>query len=112
MLAVEHIVYSVTSADLHGIDLIQIKVCCGPSNVALRKIPLVFLIGYQVLDRDLFKMNIGDKLIQIFHSVLLDSAQQIAHVISQRKKLPDEPFPCMGRDDGQIRLFQNPVDRA
>lgn len=108
----EAVEYSVTSADLHGIDLIQIKVCCGPSNVALRKIPLVFLIGYQVLDRDLFKMNIGDKLIQIFHSVLLDSAQQIAHVISQRKKLPDEPFPCMGRDDGQIRLFQNPVDRA
>lgn len=106
------LIYSVTSADLHGVDLIQIKVCCGPSNVALRKIPLVFLIGYQVLNRDLFKMNIGDKLIQIFHSVLLDSAQQIAHVISQRKKLPDESFPCMGRDDGQIRLFQNPVDRT
>ena len=56
VLSVEHIVYSVTSADLHGVDLIQIKVCCGPSNVALRKIPLVFLIGYQVLNRDVSLM--------------------------------------------------------
>ena len=62
--------------------------------------------------KHLFKMYIGDKLIQIFHSVLLDSVQQITHMISQRKKLPDESFSCMGRDNGQIRSFQDPVDGA
>ena len=58
VLAVKHIIDPVSAADLYRIDLMKIKVRCSTGNMRLRQIPLIFLIGYEVLDRYFFKVHI------------------------------------------------------
>ena len=63
MLTVENIVDSITAADLHRIDLEDVKILRSFLNVCLGKVALVILIGNQILYGDLLKMHIGDKTI-------------------------------------------------
>ena len=67
MLAIEDIVDPISTAYLHRVDLIQIKVCRSIQHMLFGNIPLVLLIGYEVLDGNLFEVNIGNKHTIIFH---------------------------------------------
>jgi len=67
MLAVEHIVDTVTSADFHRVDLIEVKMLSRPFNMGQGQVPLIFLVGNQILDGYLLKMYIRYKLLQFIH---------------------------------------------
>ena len=67
VLSIENIVDSVSTADLYRIDLVQIKMSGGIQHMLFRNITLVLLIGYEVLDGNLFKVDIWYKHTIIFH---------------------------------------------
>jgi len=61
VLAVEYVVDTISTAHFDRVNLIKIKVGNSSSNMRLRQISLVVLVGYQVLYRDLFKVDIRNK---------------------------------------------------
>ena len=52
MLAVKHIIDAVAAADFDRIDLVQVKMFRRPFHMPGGQIPLVFLVGNEVLNGD------------------------------------------------------------
>ena len=60
VLAVDHIVDSVPLAHFDRFDLVQVKILCRAGDVVFLQVPLVVLVGDQVVDRDQFKAHVRD----------------------------------------------------
>ena len=69
MLPIEHIINSISSTYLYRIDLIQIEMGCRIQYMLFGNISLILLIRYKVFNRDLLKMDIGNKHTIICHQV-------------------------------------------
>ena len=67
MLTIKDIVDTITAAHLHRVDLVQVEILDGFFNLCLRQWPLVFLIRYEIFDRDLLEVDIRNKSAEVLH---------------------------------------------
>ena len=88
MLAVEDIIDPAPAADLDRVDLIQVEMVGSLLDMAQRQGALIVLIGYQIFDRDLFKVHVGHESRIVLHSLFLlyslcdriDTGSQVAEI--------------------------------
>ena len=62
MLAIEDVIDAVPPTNLHGVYLVQVESCGSTMNMSLRQIPLIILVGDEVLYGNLLKMDVWDKV--------------------------------------------------
>ena len=67
VLTIKDIVDTITAAHLYRVDLVQVEILDGFFNLSLRQWPLVFLIRYEIFDRDLLEVDIRNKSAEVLH---------------------------------------------
>ena len=73
---------------LYRVDLVQVEILDGFFNLSLRQWPLVFLIRYEIFDRDLLEVDIRNKSCLLYTSycrVSTDSEEQLVSYANQKK---------------------------
>ena len=65
VLSVEDVIHTAAPADLDRIDLVDIELRGGLGDVCRRETALIVLVGDQVLDGDLLKADVGNKVTKV-----------------------------------------------